>query len=145
MRLDILLGCEYKGSSGWARSFISITQSLPLTSVPFSLHLMLVVGVVKFPEDVLALFPFPCPFKHKGDASGREVGTRRSVVVFLWQDPEGTNRPYYPCPALLGPPQLCPWPRSPFQPCSAPSAPAPAHGELLTCTAVIFYYFICLS
>lgn len=102
-RLDILLGFAYKGSSGWARSFIFITQNLPLTSVPFSLHLMLVVGVVKFPEDVSALFPFLCPFKHKGDAYGHEVETRRrSVVVFLCQDPESTNRLYYPCPPPPG-------------------------------------------
>jgi len=65
MNPDILLGFECKGSSHWGRFFIFITESLALASVSFSLHFMLIVGVVKFPDDVSVLFPFPCPFQHK--------------------------------------------------------------------------------
>lgn len=65
MRLHILLRFEYEGSSGWAKSFIFITQACNSLLFLFLCTPCLVVGVVKLPEDVSVLFPFPCPFEHK--------------------------------------------------------------------------------
>lgn len=69
-------------TSGWVRFFIFITQSLSLTSLPFSLHLMLVVEVVKLLSSVsrrlFTLVSLPLTIWTQGRCS--QASDRRGMV-----------------------------------------------------------------